>query len=93
MELKILGMIYVPLGTLLSIKLHGLPTHFTYELPLGVMQISSKNMASICFVILALYLGFLTFETMGYSWPISSLKMPSMYQWALLPQSLGNLAT
>lgn len=80
MELKILGMIYIFLGKLLSIKLHGLPVHFTYEFPLSVAQISSKNMASVCFVIPALYIVFLNFVTMGYSWPISSLKMPSMYQ-------------
>lgn len=80
MELKILGMIYIPLGKLLSIKLHGLPIHLIYEFQLSVVQNSSKNIASICFVIPALYLVFLTFETMGYSWPIFSLKMPSMYQ-------------
>lgn len=73
-QLKILGMIYTSLGKLLSIKLHGLPIHFTSEFSLSVVQISSKHMPSTCFVIPALYLVFVTFETMGYSWPISSLK-------------------
>lgn len=80
MELKIFGIIYTPLGKLLSTKLHGLSIHFTYEIPLSATQISSKNMVSMCFVIPALYPVFLAFETMGYSWPISSFKMPSMYQ-------------
>lgn len=55
MELKISGIIYIPLGKLLSVKLHGLSIHFTYEFLLSAVQISSKNMVSMCLVIPALF--------------------------------------